>query len=73
MPIRGKYHKTPLPGYKSLLERIFGREMRTKKGLGDVAEYRTNKANQLQNRESSQGERLEVGFKAPLQSARKSA
>ncbi len=40
---RVTYHPTPEPGYESLLERIFGREMRIKKGLGDAAEYRTNK------------------------------
>lgn len=39
-------HFTPVPGYESLLERVFGREMRIKKGLGETVEYSTNKAGQ---------------------------
>jgi hypothetical protein len=55
---RGKYHPTPKSGYKSLLERIFGqgrywREMRNKKGLGDFAEYSTNKAGTVCSRTES--------------------
>jgi len=44
------YHPTPEPGYESLVERIFGREMREiKKGIGGTIEYRTNKIGRLES------------------------